>query len=113
MPTVHVTVCCGIASAMTPDLRDEHSSGRPINAALESLNKRSVSEAALFFRNLVRTKPTLQMHVGKCYDSLGGKNLYDCVFFVGILWYCHLNNMTARTQLVHHLAYTTVIQHND
>ena len=70
---------------MMPDLRDEHSSGRPINAAVESLNKRSVSEAALFFRN---TKPTLQIHVGKCYDSLGGKNLYDCVLFVGILWYC-------------------------
>ena len=43
---------CGIASTTTPDLHDEHSSGRPINAAVESLNKRSVSEAALFFRNV-------------------------------------------------------------
>ena len=30
---------------LMPDLRDEHSSGRPVNAAVESLNKRSVSEA--------------------------------------------------------------------
>ena len=31
---------------------DKHRSGRPINAAVESLNERSVSEAALFFRNI-------------------------------------------------------------
>ena len=73
---------CGIASAMTPGLRDNHISGRPINAAVESLNKRS---AALCFRNVGTYKTNA---ANSCYDSLGGKNLYDCVFIVGILWYC-------------------------